>query len=205
MRVPFVTVAFVLLPLSSLSLGCAGVDSEDEARLAYLGLDNAIERAIQLGFDGYNAASSATIPPQSDDGDESGQMDVTGKVDQGSSANKGMRLDVALSEYSDGLIDDPETEDVEEELVVVYDTDDDAPLHLAMQLKDIPDGTLEGTLVGTAVTDGDIVGEVDLDLAMVAELEPGEGGQEVQRVAGTTRITGTAASEAGEYDVDVTR
>lgn len=204
MRVSLLTVAFVLLPLSSLPLGCAGVDSEDEARLAYLGLDNAIERAIQLGFDGYNAASSATIPPQSDDGDESGQMDVTGKVDQGSSDNKGMRLDVALSEYDDGLIDDPET-DGEEELVVVYDTDDDAPLLLEMQLKDIPNGTLEGTLVGTVLTDGDIEGEVHLDLAMAAELEPGEGGQQVQRVAGSTRITGTATSEAGEYDVDVTR
>src|SRR5690606_15011276 len=114
---------------------CTNVDSEEDARLAYLGLDQALTRAVQLGFDGFNAASSANIPAQNDDGEESGEMDVSGQVDQGASANKGMRLDVALTEYSDGPIDDPETEDVTEELSIVYDTEDEAALRLEMQLK----------------------------------------------------------------------
>lgn len=188
----------------ALSPGCSTVDSEDEARLAYLGLDQAIERAVQLGFDGYNSASSANIATQQDDGEDTGEMIVTGQVDQGSSANKGMRLGVALVDYSDGPIDDPET-DGEEEYAVVYLTDEDAPLSLGLQLKDIPDGTMTGTLTGTVLTDGDIAGEVVLSLTLASTLEPGTDGQEVQRVAGSTQVTGTVTSDAGEYDVDVIR
>lgn len=189
----------------ALSAGCSTVDSEDEARLAYLGLDQAIERAVQLGFDGYNSASSANIATQQDDGEDTGEMIVTGQVDQGSSANKGMRLGVALVDYSDGPIDDAETEDVEEEYAVVYLTAEDEPLSLGLQLKDIPDGTMTGTLTGTVLTDGDIAGEVVLSLTLASDIEPGTDGQEVQRVAGSTQITGTVTSDAGEYDVDVTR
>jgi SAM-dependent methyltransferase len=109
------------------------------------GIDNLIA-VLALGFDGFNAADSANIPAQSTDGDESGSIDVTGQVDQGASDNKGMRLDVALVDYSDGTIDDPETDDVEEEISVLYDTAEGEPLHLALSLRDIPDGTLGGTL-----------------------------------------------------------
>ena len=69
--------------------------------MAYLGLDPSVDKAITLGFAGFNAASSANISPQSADGGVSGTMTVTGQVDQGTSANKGMRLADALSNYSD--------------------------------------------------------------------------------------------------------
>lgn len=184
---------------------CTTVDSEEEARLAYLGIDKALERAVQLGFDGFNAADSANIPAQSDDGDDAGTMEVTGQVDQGASANKGMRLNVVLTDYSDGPIDDPETEDVEEELAVVYNTLEGGALRLELQLKDIPDGDLSGELTGSVTASGDIEGDLFLDISITADIEAGEGEQRVQRVEGTTRITGTATSEAGEYQVDVTR
>ncbi|WAS91814.1 hypothetical protein [Nannocystis punicea] len=64
-----------------------------------------MDRALKLGFDGFNAASSANIPEQSEPGEAAGLMVVNGKVDQGSSANKGMRLEVSLADYSDGLIE----------------------------------------------------------------------------------------------------
>ena len=38
------------------------IDSDEAARAAYLGLDGVIEKALNLGMDGYNAASSANIP-----------------------------------------------------------------------------------------------------------------------------------------------
>ncbi len=203
MRWKELCLGFLVSVLASLSVGCTTVDSEDDARLAYLGLDPAVARAVQLGFDGFNAADSANIPAQSDEGDESGEMDVTGQVDQGASANKGMRLDVALTEYSDGPVDDPETEDAEEELALVYATAEGEPLGLDLQLKDIPDGDLTGTFAGVVLVDGDIQGELTLDLAISADIEAGADGQEVQRVEGSTEVTGTATSAAGEYAVDV--
>jgi hypothetical protein len=83
----------------------SSVQSEEDARKAYLGLDPSIDKAIGLGFDGFNSASSANITPQTADGGVRGTMTVTGQVDQGTSANKGMRLFDALDNYSDdGLI-----------------------------------------------------------------------------------------------------
>src|SRR5690606_6879488 len=95
------------------------------ARRAYLGLDTSIEKALTLGLQGFNAASSANISPQSTDGDETGLITVTGQVDQGASANKGMRLFVQLEEYSDGPVVIVE-EDTELSIDIVYDTDPEA-------------------------------------------------------------------------------
>ncbi len=190
----------------SLSLGacnCAGIDSDDKARIAYLGLDAAVGRALQLGFDGFNAASSANIPDQADEGSEGGDMAVSGQVDQGASANKGMRLKVSLVEYSDGDVDDPETDD-EEKYALMYDTAEGAPLDLNLNLRDIPDGTLAGTLAGVVLMTGDLEGEVELSLTFAGDIEPADG-DEVRRKAGTTQVTGTVMSDAGEYLVDVLR
>lgn len=197
-------IALLSLSLSLSLAACTGVNSDDEARIAYLGLDQAVERALQLGFAGFNAASSANIPAQADDGEETGTMDVTGQVDQGASANKGMRLAVALTEYRDSAVDDPETDDVEEELAIEYDTEEDAPLTLNLTLRNIPDGTLTGTLAGVVLMTGDIEGEAELALDFAGDIEPGEG-DEVRREDGTTSVTGTVTSGSGEYLVDVVR
>lgn len=186
-----------------LPLGCAddenGLASEEDARRAYLGLDQSIEKALDLGMDGFNAASNANIPTQSGEGDVAGTIVVDGQVDQGASDNKGMRLTVALEGYSDGVIERVDDEDVE----IVYDTYPDDLPDLTLSLRDIPDGTLEGTLVGTYELHGSIEGTATLDLTISGPIEDdGSGG--VSRTVGQTHVTGVARSGDYAYDVDVT-
>src|SRR5690606_4696982 len=117
------------------------------ARAAYLGLDAAIEKALNLGFAGFNAATSANIPPQNTTGDVSGTMDVTGQADQGASDNKGMRLYVALTEYQDvAVLVDPDDEEIE--FGIVYDTDADALPFLEAKFSNYPNGTFTGSFTG---------------------------------------------------------
>lgn len=189
-----------LLRLSALVLvlvGCTPADTGDvndeaSARLAYLGLDGAVGRAIQLGFEGYNAATSANIPQQSQAGDLTGTMIVTGKVDQGSSDNKNMNLNVTLQDgYADVVL--------EGDRAVIYDG---GPAILDMSFKGLPDATLTGTLVGSFVMDGDLVGNVALNLVFTGQTEAGPGG-EIVRVPGTVQVTGTATSDYGVFAIDV--
>lgn len=186
------------------------IDSDEEARRAYLGLDGSIEKSLNLGFDGFNAASSANIDPQATVGDAAGALVVTGQVDQGSSANKEMRLRIGMTDYSDGVFvvvleaDDGEDE-VEIEVDLRYDTAEataDQP-YLHLSLRDVPDGTFTGELTGVYLLGGDIEGEVELDLAMAGAIQDGGGGL-VVRVPGTTTVTGTATSGDGLYTVEVT-
>src|SRR4051794_36483011 len=78
------------------------IDSDEQARRAYLGLDGSVAKSLQLGFDGFNTAHSANIAPQMTTGTKAGALTITGQVDQGSSANKGMRLVVGMTAYNDG-------------------------------------------------------------------------------------------------------
>ncbi len=180
-----------------------GVSSDEEARRAYLGLDQSIETAIGLGFDGFNAASSANIAPQTGPGLSAGTLTVTGQVDQGSSANKGMRLHVGMVGYSDGPF--PITADGDS-ISITYDTPADATLQpaLEMQLKNIPTGTLTGTLAGTYLMTGGLEGEATLTLTFTGMLQA-VGTTGVERVPGSTHVTGTVTSTGdGLYNVDVT-
>ena len=179
------------------------VSSDEQARRAYLGLDKSVEKSLQLGFAGFNAATSANIPAQMANGDASGTLTITGQVDQGSSANKGMRLRVGMVGYSDGEIAVGEDEDP---VNITYQTatETTAQPELTLQLRDIPNGTFTGTLVGTFTMTGDLTGNVQLNLSMSGDLEDAGGGQ-VRRVAGTTTVTGTATSGDGEFQVNVTR
>ena len=133
----------MLVVAAAVTAGCGSndVNSKDDAKRAYLGLDGSIDRAIDLGFAGFNAANSANIPAEMAAGAMAGTLTVTGQVDQGVSANKQMRLNVAMAGYRDvsGF---------------TYDTDinDDGGVTLPaldMSLQGIPTGTLSGTLVGT--------------------------------------------------------
>lgn len=191
------------LLLAGLATGCdeEGVDSEEEARAAYIGLDGAIAKSLTLGLLGFNEATSANIPEQMDVGDVSGTLLVNGQVDQGSSDNKGMRLRLDFTEYQDEI---PEPD---EELVVIYDTDPEAAFeelpYLEIRLRDIPDGTFEGVLTGEFFMGGELEGSVVLDLSFTGDIQDdGNGG--VERVPGSVVVTGTADSEYGVYDVDVT-
>jgi hypothetical protein len=113
-----------------------------------------------------------------------------------------MRLDVALVEYSDGPIDDPDTED-EEEIDILYDTGEAAPLDCDMQLRDFPDGTYSGTLVGDVVMTGDLEGELKLNVTFAGEIDDDGEGNTV-RSPGTTNVTGTATSPNGDFTIDTT-
>jgi hypothetical protein len=180
------------------------IDSNEEARRAYLGLDASIEKSLNLGFQGFNTADSANIDPQAGTGDASGALTISGQVDQGSSDNKEMRLYVGMVAYSDGVLT-VETEDEEVEVDLTYDTGatqiEQPYLHLS--LRDVPDGTFTGELTGVYHLTGDIEGDVELTLTMTGEIMDAGGGV-VARVPGATTITGTATSGDGLYDVNVT-
>jgi hypothetical protein len=153
-----------------------------------------VDKAISLGFAGFNevgGAPGANIAPQGMDGGMSGTLSVGGQVDNGASANKTMRLAETLSNYSD-------------DGHVTYSTDQNALPGLTMNLKNIPTGTLDGTLGGSFLMSGELSGQVSLSLTFAGELEAAADGG-VQRKIGTTHITGTATSPAGTYNVDVTR
>jgi hypothetical protein len=190
---PTSIVALVSLAFLSAFAACGGgVSSEADAKKAYMGLDTSVDKAIQLGFDGYNNnPTGANIQPQSADGGVSGNMTVTGQVDQGSSNNKGMRLNDALSNYSD-------------DGQVIYGTDQAVLPALTINLKNIPSGTVDGSLNGSFLMSGGLSGQVSLALTFTGQIEAGTGNT-VVRKAGTTHITGTATSPAGTYNVDVTR
>ena len=182
------------------------ISSDEEARRAYLGLDTSIEKSLSLGFDGFNSASSANIAPQMTTGTLTGALTITGQVDQGSSDNKGMRLRVGMVDYSDGLFTVVvEGEDEPIEVDLTYDTAEvaESQPYLQLSLRDIPAGTFTGTLAGDYILAGDIEGAVTLTLTMSGQLQDAGGGV-VQRVPGTTTVTGTATSGDGLYDVALT-
>lgn len=201
MRIPSLFVAVPVILLSAGLVGCGdGVSSDEQARRAYLGLDKSIEKSLQLGFAGFNAASSANISPQTANGDGTGTLTITGQVDQGSSANKGMRLRVGMTNYSDGAITV-----ADETVKITYQTatDTTAQPALDLSLRNIPNGTFTGTLVGAFQMSEDLEGEVTLNLSMSGMIED-DGTGKVRRKAGSTTVTGTAKSGDGEYQVNVT-
>jgi hypothetical protein len=189
--------AALLLP----AWGCSSeeVSSEEDARLAYMGLDHGVERALRLGMAGFNAATNANILDQTAEGELSGTMTVSGQVDQGASTNKTMRLYVALDDYADPLEEDDARE------IHYWTHEDDLP-YLELKLWNIPNGTFSGSLTGTFEMTGALGGEVTLVLSLSGEIEPvPESSGELRRVAGTTMITGTATSVYGVFDVAITR
>ncbi len=187
----------ILLFLIVSSCSSSSVNSTEQAKQAYLGLDESIDKAIALGFKGYNAATSANIPTEQTNGDLSGTMTVTGQVDKGVSANKQMRLLETLTTYSDT------------DAGIVYDTSSDAgtdgaPAALDMSLMNVPTGTLSGSLDGTYGMSGALKGIVTLQVTFNGDLEANDAGG-VERKPGTTHITGTATSGSGVYQIDVTK
>jgi len=184
-------VAFCLGALGACS---SNVSSTEDAKRAYMALDGAVSKSIELGFDGFNSATSANISPQTDNGDTAGTLVVTGQVDQGSSANKTMRLLLAMAGYNDGTIsvDNTSTE-------IVYNTGDTQPA-LELDLKNIPTGTFSGSLTGDFTMSGDLKGDVTLDLTIDGTLEAGPNSSVIRA---STTVTGTAVSDGGTYDVNI--
>jgi hypothetical protein len=193
-------VLIALVTVASLSCGPAQVSSDELARRAWLGLDGVLTKSLTLGFAGFNAASSANIPPQMTTGDDGGTLTISGQVDQGNSANKGMRLRVATTDYTDGAF----TPDGGMPMQVRYSTAADALPSLDLQLRGIPDGTFSGSLKGGFSMKGDLTGTVQLDVSVAGPLE-NDGSGKPRRKAGATMVTGTATSGAGTFQISVTR
>lgn len=199
----------MVVSLAAGACGSSGVSSDEEARRAYLGLDGSIETSLNLGFAGFNAASSANIDPQMATGLDTGTLTISGQVDQGASANKEMRLYVGMVDFSDGVftvVVDPDTDHETEVMVdLTYNTStvqtEQPYLHLS--LRGVPDGDFTGELTGTYNLGGDIEGDVTLNLTFTGDIMDGGGGV-VARVPGSTVVTGTAMSGDGSYDVNVT-
>jgi hypothetical protein len=186
------------------------VSSAEEARRAYLGLDRSVELGLNLGMQGFNAAQSANIDAQSGPGEVSGTLTVTGQVDQGTSDNKGLRLKTAYVMYEDRITASTDGGTAAAS-GVSYDTDAAALPALDLQLRNIPasgsggTGTFTGTFAGRVHMTGDLEGDVVLTLTLAGGIRARASGPGIERVPGSTRITGTAASDYGTYTVDVTR
>jgi hypothetical protein len=110
--------------------------------------------------------------------------------------------------YTDGPI---KINDKGDTIKVTYDTSTtqtDQP-YLQMMLKNIPTGTLDGsltsggTMTGVYHLSGDIKGDVSLDLTFTGTLMAGPNNT-VVRVPGSTHVTGAATSGDGMYTVDLT-
>jgi hypothetical protein len=204
---PYLLCAFALT-----AIGCSDdeIDSDEAARRAYLCLDKSISKSIDLGFAGYKDASSANIAAQSGTGDMAGTITVTGQVDQGSSDNKGMRLNIGMVAYDDGPVEYNSDHDT---VHVVFDTSTtmaDQP-YTSFQLRNIPTGTFEGTLTanssmkGVYTLSGDLEGTLTLNLTIMGTLMAGTNGAITARVPGSTHVTGTATnSDGGVYNIDIT-
>ena len=68
---------FSVIAMASMGTACSDdhdIDSDEQARRAYLGLDTSIEKSVNLGFDGFNSASSANIESQIVEGDDTGTL-----------------------------------------------------------------------------------------------------------------------------------
>lgn len=182
--------------------GSDDIDSDEQARRAYLGIDPSIEKSLALGFAGFNSAQSANISPQMATGTGTGMLTITGQVDQGASANKEMRLRVGMVTYSDGEVT---INDKGDTITITYDTSTDTTMQpaLSLSLRNIPDGTFTGTLMGTYHMEGDLEGDATVNLMLSGQIQSnGSGG--TARKPGSTTVTGTATSGDGTYDVNVT-
>jgi hypothetical protein len=199
--------------LSLTAIGCSDdeIDSDEQARRAYLGLDKSLQKSIDLGFQGFNAASSANIDPQMTTGAKAGTMTVSGQVDQGNSpSNKGMRLYIGMVGYTDGPFDINADHD---QIEVIYDTDTaqaNQPF-VSLKLSGIPTGTVDGTLTSNSMMtgvyklSGAIEGTLTLNLMIMGTLMAGTGTQAVVRVPGATTVTGTATNaDGGVYNISIT-
>lgn len=185
------------------------IDSDEAARRAYLGLDGSISKAIELGFKGFNEATNANIAPQTANAMVGGTLTVTGQVDSGQSSNKQMRLNIGMVNYDDGDVKINEDGDT---IHIVYNTDTvltNQP-YLQMSLANFPAGTLTGmltsnsTMTGVYHLTGDITADLTLNLTIAGTTMAGTTTM-VERVPGTTTITGTATNgDGGVYNISIT-
>jgi hypothetical protein len=184
-------------------IGCGNgdsVNSDEQARRAYLGIDKSISKSLALGFMGYNAATNANIPGQMAAGDASGTLTITGHVDQGTAGQASMGLAADMTMYSDGKV---VVDDKGNTITITYATDSAAPPSLSLKLNSSAGDTLTGSLDGDYKMTGELQGTVTLNLQINGTFSGTA--PDVMRVAGSTTVTGTAVSSSGgTYMVNTT-
>jgi hypothetical protein len=197
MRTPIFSFALLLAAAS-----CGddtAVNSNEQARRAYLGLDKSVSKCLALGFQGYNAASNANIPAEMANGDLTGTVAISGHVDQGNPGQVNMNLAVDMIMYSDNRI---VIDNAGHTIGVTYATATAAPPALSLKLNSSSGNALTGTLMGDYQMTGDLTGKVTLNLQLSGTFSGTA--PNVTRVAGSTHVTGTATNSAGGvYMVDV--
>lgn len=160
-----------------------------------------------MAFVGFNAASSANIPPQTAMGDAMGTIVVDGQVSQGMSANREMRLNITLANYQDMVTDAPDG-GTSAALHLTYDKPEDAgtPLSMSLSLRPNTQPSLTGTISGTLRLSGDLQGTVTVFFGITGEIRSMSGmGMRYELVPGSTRIAGSVMSAFGTYNVDIMR
>jgi len=193
----------ILLLVGACSSDNTAVNSNEQARRAYLGLDKSISKSLTLGFTGYNMASNANIPAQMTAGDKAGTLTISGKVDKGNCAQLGMTLDVGMVGYSDGPV---AIDNNNHTVTITYDTSTDPASQpiLNLKLNASAGNSITGSLMGDYTMTGDLKGTVTLDVTITGTFM-GSCTANLSRVAGSTTITGTAVnSSGGMYDINVT-
>jgi hypothetical protein len=200
-RYPLPLPALLVLPLLLASACDDSVPSEGQADLAFAGLATSIDKATRLGFLGYSAAVDSKLWPQETLGDVSGTLVVSGQVEEGSSDDESLHLDMETERYSD-LAD---LDEGDAEVSVTYWTDTESGLpSIDLELVGAPDGTFHGTLAGTFRMMGDLHGNVTLELEIDGVIES-DGSYGTRRVEDSMTVTGTATDGTGDvYEVDVT-
>lgn len=193
-------IIFLLLCIAPACSSDNTVSSDEQARRAYLGLDKSIGKSITLGFDGFNSSTNANISPQTSVGDGGGMLVITGQVDHGASANKNMRLYVGMTDYTDGKFT---VDGADISITYATDTAQASQPYLSMMLSGIPTGTIAGSLAGTYHMTGDLADDATLNLTFTGHLQAGANNT-VERVVGSTVVTGTATASNGTYNVMVT-
>ncbi len=194
----------ILAALGACSSDNNSVNSNEQARRAYLGLDKSISKSLALAFQGYDAATNANIPAQMTTGDAmpGGTLTIGGKVDSGTCSQLSMGLDVGMVKYSDGpfVVDNNNTK-----ISVIYDTNTDVTMQplLSIKLNASAGDSISASLMGDYTMSGDLKGTVTLDLTITGTFS-GTCPNSVMRVSGSTHVTGTAVnSSGGMYTVDV--
>jgi hypothetical protein len=213
-RRSFVLGTTFAIALATGACGNGSVNNEESARRAYFGIDKAIEKAMNLGMQGFNMATSANIAPQTAMGDVAvgpdggfGTLVVAGQVDQGMSVNKELRLTTDFTDYEDLLY----TSDDSGTIHIIYNGASGGATTLSLSLRNIPAmgdttsmGTYSGTFMQTLHMSGDLAGDVTLNLTLAGQIHRSADGN-LERVAGGSTIMGTAMSQYGTYNVNITR
>jgi hypothetical protein len=77
-------------------------------------------------------------------------------------------------------------------------------MNLILSMKGLPNADLTGSFRGTVTMSGYLEGPVTLNLSLTGKTEDAGGGL-IQRAPGTFHISGTATSDYGVFNVDLTR